>query len=296
MSGGGGGGGADAATPEGYQKLWADVQAMPPEQQKAVASAAYDELLRRRRVKVESSGKVQSLRALRRRVEVQQREQDSGAYEESTRSIPRWQAQLMIPGEQLRRGALKMQLRRWEEAELELVRGWGLNGGVVWWGVVCSAVAVLVAVPCCAAMQGLGASTRARFIDQHALTTTLATAPPPARRTALGAARCAARGRWWASWAMAGGATSPGASVSSSSGCGVALLVQRPYLVPPIAPACPLVSTHTTAHPRVATCPARHYPATWSACPPRRLPPPPPPPCLQMRAWSLLSACWALTP
>lgn len=40
------------------------------------------------------------------------------------RTLPRWQLQDMVPSEQLRQGAYKMQLRQREEAELELVRCW----------------------------------------------------------------------------------------------------------------------------------------------------------------------------
>jgi hypothetical protein len=39
--------------------------------------------------------------------------------------MPRWQQHLCIPGQALRPGAYKQQLRWWEEAELELVSAGG---------------------------------------------------------------------------------------------------------------------------------------------------------------------------
>lgn len=43
--------------------------------------------------------------------------------------MPRWQKHLCIPGQALRPGAYKQQLRWWEEAELELVSWWVGNVG-----------------------------------------------------------------------------------------------------------------------------------------------------------------------
>jgi hypothetical protein len=43
----------------------------------------------------------------------------------SCRTIPRWQARELVPGDKLRPGAYKQQLRQREEAQLELVGIWG---------------------------------------------------------------------------------------------------------------------------------------------------------------------------
>ncbi|EFN51445.1 expressed protein [Chlorella variabilis] len=111
---------SNPASDEQYEKVWEQVEAMPPEQQKQLRAQALDQLLRRRRVMVD--GKVTSLRRLQRRVEEQRRLYESGAFDETVRTLPRWQLQDMVPSEQLRQGAYKMQLRQREEAELELDR------------------------------------------------------------------------------------------------------------------------------------------------------------------------------
>ncbi len=45
-----------------------------------------------------------------------------GGDQPSQRDVPRELSRMMVPGSQIRKGAPKMQLRDWEEAELELVR------------------------------------------------------------------------------------------------------------------------------------------------------------------------------
>lgn len=48
--------------------------------------------------------------------------EEVGGYEPQLRDRPRWEVQESIPGEKLRPGAYKMQLRPEEEEELPLVR------------------------------------------------------------------------------------------------------------------------------------------------------------------------------
>jgi hypothetical protein len=62
-----------------------------------------------------------TLGRLRQRWRAAQRLFDSGALDESVRTLPRWQRDDSLPGELLRPHAHKQQLREEEEDELELV-------------------------------------------------------------------------------------------------------------------------------------------------------------------------------
>lgn len=66
--------------------------------------------------------KYTTLGRLRQRWRAAQRLFDSGALDESVRTVPRWQRDDSLPGELLRPHALKQQLREEEEQELELDR------------------------------------------------------------------------------------------------------------------------------------------------------------------------------
>ena len=50
-----------------------------------------------------------------------------GGDQPTQRDIPRDVSRELVPGDQIRKGAPKMQLREWEEAALELVRSCVLN-------------------------------------------------------------------------------------------------------------------------------------------------------------------------
>lgn len=106
--------------PSNDEQLAAAIQALPPEEQEALRAAAFEKVLRRTRVKM--NGKVRRLSALRDKVAKQRKLFEAGAFEETARQVPRWQLQESIPGQEIRQGAYKMQLRKWEEAELELDR------------------------------------------------------------------------------------------------------------------------------------------------------------------------------
>ncbi|PSC74761.1 fatty-acid-binding 1 [Micractinium conductrix] len=110
----------DEARAAARAEIEAAVAALTPEQRESLRAEAEEALARRLRVKVD--GKPTSLAKLRRRVKEQRRRYESGAYDETVRSVPRWVAQELTPGHTIRQGALKMQLRQREEAQLELDR------------------------------------------------------------------------------------------------------------------------------------------------------------------------------
>lgn len=108
------------AKDEKFQKVWEKVQRMTPQQRREVQQQAMDNILRRTRVDID--GKPSSLRRLVKRVEAQRKLFESGAFDPTTQNVPLGQLKHIIPGDQIRQGAYKMQLRPWEEAELELDR------------------------------------------------------------------------------------------------------------------------------------------------------------------------------
>ena len=63
-----------------------------------------------------------SLRALAEDVRKKSEEYERGVYDENVRTVPRWQAQEMVPSSRLRPGSNKQLLRAEEEEQLELVR------------------------------------------------------------------------------------------------------------------------------------------------------------------------------
>ncbi|KAL4438996.1 hypothetical protein ABPG77_006933 [Micractinium sp. CCAP 211/92] len=104
----------------------AEIAKMTPEQRQALHAQALEVFMKRRRVQT-ADGKTVSLARLKRRVDELTRRFESGAYDETARSLPRWQVQELTPGHTIRQGAYKMQLREREEAELELDRfGYGV--------------------------------------------------------------------------------------------------------------------------------------------------------------------------
>ena len=62
-----------------------------------------------------------SLRALAEDVRKKSEEYERGVYDENVRTVPRWQAQEMVPSNRLRPGSTKQILRAEEEEQLELV-------------------------------------------------------------------------------------------------------------------------------------------------------------------------------
>lgn len=62
-----------------------------------------------------------SLRALLEEVNKQRKEYDAGLYNEDVRTIPRSQAQKLVPSRKLRPGSYKQMLRAEEQDALELV-------------------------------------------------------------------------------------------------------------------------------------------------------------------------------
>ncbi|KAL4452610.1 hypothetical protein ABPG75_008272 [Micractinium tetrahymenae] len=99
----------------------AQIAKMTPEQRRALRTHALEQFMKRRRAQT-ADGKTVSLARLKRRVDELTRRFESGAYDESARSLPRWQVQELTPGHTIRQGAYKMQLREREEAELDLDR------------------------------------------------------------------------------------------------------------------------------------------------------------------------------
>ena len=83
-------------------------------------AVAWDRLAKAKKVTV--AGETMTLKALREQALRERAELESGMYDETSRSIPRWQAQRLVPSERLRPGAHKQMLRPAEEAALELQR------------------------------------------------------------------------------------------------------------------------------------------------------------------------------
>lgn len=120
--------GGQELTPEEQARahIAAEIAKMTPEQRQALRAQALEVFMKRRRAQT-ADGKTVSLARLKRRVDELTRRFESGAYDESARSLPRWQVQELTPGHTIRQGAYKMQLREREEAELELDRfGYGV--------------------------------------------------------------------------------------------------------------------------------------------------------------------------
>lgn len=96
------------------------LEGLTPEQLKQMRAEAAEQVLKNERIEVD--GKRVSLAKFHRRVEDLKRQYESGMHEETVRKMPIWQVQEMTPGEDLRPGAFKQQLRMREEAMLDLDR------------------------------------------------------------------------------------------------------------------------------------------------------------------------------
>ncbi|CAL8471588.1 g11130 [Coccomyxa elongata] len=109
----------EVSTPEEPRDEKAEILArLTPEEKKKLTAVLLLEKLKKKRVRVD--GKRTNLYKLGKEIVREQQIEDVGGYEPQIRDRHRWDVNESIPGEQLRPGAFKMQLRPDEEAALPL--------------------------------------------------------------------------------------------------------------------------------------------------------------------------------